>query len=382
LRIKFKTVAGLYIHIPYCSKKCFYCDFYTITPGALRSDFVDCLLKEIEIQSDFLQHEPIESIHFGGGTPSLLSSEEFHRIVNAVNHRFDLHSHIEFAIEVNPENVNLNNLKLWKELGINRLSIGVQSFFDEDLQFMNRSHNANQAEIAIQMAKDFGFQNISIDLIYGFTGLNMDKWKKNIEKFLTFELSHLSAYQMTIEPKTVLGIKHKKGEYVPETDELFENQFFLLRDIMKSNGFEHYEISNWAKNGNYSTHNSNYWKHRNYLGIGPSAHSYNGKQRFWNVASLPKYIQSLKERKLSNEYETLETIDKYNEYILTSLRTMWGVDLHVIEDKFGLEFKIYLQENMKQYIKTNALIQTESVIKVSESGKMIADKIASDLFYD
>ncbi len=375
-------MAGIYLHIPFCKQACNYCNFHFSTSLRNKNDFVAALLKEIVLQKEYLVNEQVETIYFGGGTPSLLTIEELNLILEQISKTFNIHSGVELTLEANPDDINNEKLKDWKEAGINRLSIGVQSFFEEDLVWMNRAHNAQQAINSIKASHDNGLENITIDLIYGTPTLSNENWKRNLEQAVNLKISHLSCYALTVEPKTFLDklIKQKKVSDI-NTDVQAE-QFLMLMDFLNLNGYEHYEISNFAMPGKRSQHNSSYWKGKKYLGLGPSAHSYNGMERSWNVANNNLYLQSLRENKISFEKEELTATQKLNEYIMISLRTMEGCDLNYIETRFSKKEKEEIVKNAENYIKDEKLEFKNQKLILTREGKLLADGIASYLFFE
>ena len=374
-------MAGIYLHIPFCKRACHYCNFHFSTSLANKNDFVSALLREIGFQKEYLQHEIIETIYFGGGTPSLLTKDELYRIFSELNETFKIKADAELTLEANPDDINVEKLKEWKTLGINRLSIGVQSFFDEDLKWMNRSHNAAQALDSISNAFAEDFNNISIDFIYGTSTLTDINWKKNVDKAIEMNIPHLSCYALTVEAKTALAkmIAQKKIKEVDQSDQ--SRQFLLLMNWLKTAGYEHYEISNFAKPGYRSRHNSSYWQGEKYLGLGPSAHSYNETSRQWNVSNNALYIESLKKNELIFEKEELTRIQKLNEYIMTSLRTIEGCDLNYVTNEFGQEATDKLIKSSKIYLE-KSLLNIDTKIVLADEGKLFADGIAADLFFE
>ena len=340
------------------------------------------LLKEISLQKNYLQGEMIETIYLGGGTPSLLEKDELLKISRELQQHFDIQAGVEFTLEANPDDINAKALRDWKDAGINRLSIGIQSFFEEDLQWMNRAHNALQAKNCIVLAQEAGFLNLSADFIYGGPTLTDDKWEKNIATALSLGIPHLSCYALTVEAGTALQkmiVLHKKEDVDTEKQ---ARHFLLLMDWLKTAGFEHYEISNFAKPGFRSRHNSSYWGRKKYLGLGPSAHSYNQRSRQWNVANNALYVQSLIQDKIPFEEESLTPVQHLNEYIMTSLRTMEGLDLDLIENSFGKNTGTLLREAAGKFIKTGRLSFNKRFFQLTKEGKLFADGIAADLFFN
>ena len=377
-------MAGIYIHIPFCRQACHYCNFHFSTSLRYKNDFVAALLKEIELQSEnnYLENEIIETIYFGGGTPSLLSSEEVNTILNGLHEQFQIIPDAEITLEANPDDVTDEKLLAWKTAGINRLSIGIQSLFDEDLQWMNRAHTAADAKQVIQKARNAGFENFTVDLIYGSPGLTDDKWKQNMDWVLQQNITHLSCYALTVEEKTPLDKQirlHQKVDIDPEQQ---SRQFLLLMETMKLAGFEHYEISNFAKPGHRSKHNSSYWHGTHYLGLGPSAHSFNGNSRQWNMANNQQYIQSLQQNSIPFEKEELTAMQQLNEYIMTSLRLMEGCDLNFVNEKFGTEKAEQLKTESVLFADKNWLTDANNHLILTPEGKLFADRVASELFFE
>ena len=375
-------MAGIYIHIPFCKQACHYCNFHFSTSLQYKNDFLAALLKEIQLQSanNYLQNQSIETIYLGGGTPSLLSNQEVKTIIDAIHQVFLVNPLAEITLEANPDDVSVEKLIGWKTSGVNRLSIGIQSLFDEDLQWMNRAHTSTEAKQVIQKARVAGFETFTVDLIYGTPGLSDDKWKKNLDWVLQQDISHLSCYALTVEEKTPLFkqiSQHQKQDIDPEQQ---RRQFLFLMDYMQQAGFEHYEISNFAKPGHRSKHNSSYWHGTHYLGLGPSAHSFNGTSRQWNVANNQQYIQSLQQGLVPFEKEELTATQQFNEYIMTSLCLMEGCDLHFVQEKFGPEKASQLQQESMLFQQKNWLIEKNNHLILIREGKLFADRIASDLF--
>ncbi|MGB3006199.1 MAG: radical SAM family heme chaperone HemW [Chitinophagaceae bacterium] len=372
-------MAGIYIHIPFCKQACHYCNFHFATSLRYKSELLDALQKEIELQKHYLLGEIIKTIYFGGGTPSLLKSEEIRILMDEISRHFNIVKNTEITLETNPDDIAEEKLKEWKSIGINRLSIGVQSFFEEDLVWMNRAHNDRQAKENLLLAVKY-FDNITIDLIYGTPQLTNEKWQQNIERAVSLNIPHLSCYALTVEPKTPLDkmIKHKQSENV-NSDKQSE-QFLLLMKWMEESGYEHYEISNFAKPGYRSQHNSAYWLGQKYLGIGPSAHSFNGTERQWNIANNNIYTSSIVKGIIPYEKEILTTIQQLNEYIMTSLRTAEGINLEVLSSKSGSD-KEKMLEKLKRYIDNGLIVIKSNSIILTKEGKLLADGIAADLFF-
>lgn len=337
--------------------------------------------KEIFLRKDELQNKNLQSLYFGGGTPSILSPDEIHSLIDEVLKYFSFEKDIEITLEANPDDLDKNFLKGLSDSPVNRLSIGTQSFFDEDLKLMNRAHNASEAEGSIKRTQDFGFENLSIDLIYGSPTSNLEIWKENLNKTIALEVPHISSYALTVEPKTALENWISKGKVKSPKEEEQNREFYYLSDFLKDNGFEHYEVSNFAKPGMYSRHNSAYWKYKEYLGIGPSAHSYNGFDvRSWNVANNQQYIKKLNSNLLAKEEEILSRNDQFNEMIMIGLRTIWGVDLDSLKNKFNDQILEHFQYEIQSKLEEEILIIENDHLKIPEKHWFMADGIASDLF--
>ena len=373
-------MASIYIHIPYCKQKCTYCDFHFIISLKNKNKMLESMHKEIRQRKDYLKGQKISSIYFGGGTPSILTSSEIHDFLNSIYNSYQVNKDVEITIECNPDNLTASKLSLYKGIGINRLSIGVQSFDDQELKFMNRSHSSKEAIDSIQLAKEIGFQNISIDLIYGLPNQTLRDWKNNLRIMFELGIQHFSAYSLTIEEKTALYhlVKNKKVKML--SDKKIIDQFNLLQVEAKEQGFIHYEISNFGFEGYFSKHNSAYWQGKYYLGIGPSAHSYNGNNRGWNIASNTKYISSISANINCFNVEELTTTQQYNEYIFISLRTIWGVNLHLIKSIYGKKTELYFLNEIKKWEEKKYVISNSNIYTLTIKGKVFADSIASDLF--
>lgn len=376
-------MAGIYFHIPFCKKACHYCDFHFTTTLKYKDEMLGAMLKELELRQDYLQGETINSIYFGGGTPSIMPASEIQRILDKVYSLHNVASDVEITLEANPDDLENKQVVAWKTTDINRFSIGIQSFFQEDLSWMNRAHDAQQADSAIKRVQDAGFENITADLIYGYPLLTDLKWKSNIDTLLSFGIPHVSAYAMTVEDKTALGHFVKKGKQPPMNEAQSAQQFMHLSDTLSENGFEHYEISNFARPDMYSKHNTSYWKGINYLGIGPSAHSFDGLSRSWNIANNPIYIDNLKKSIIPAEIEALTMVNRVNEYIMTSLRTSWGTDLKYIENTYDRSYAADLANRIMQFNDKGWLIIAEDkVVRLTRDGKLFADHISAELFFD
>jgi oxygen-independent coproporphyrinogen-3 oxidase len=370
-------LAGIYIHIPFCRQACHYCNFHFATSLRRKNELVAALLSEIEQRKDYLKNEVIQTIYFGGGTPSLLQISDLRLQIEQARSVFTVDRNAEITIEVNPDDITEEKLIEWKSIGINRLSIGVQSFFDEDLQWMNRAHNAIQAVSSLQLAIKH-FNNISLDLIYGTPQLTNAKWKQNVETALSFNIPHLSCYALTVEPNTPLHkmIKQRKVDEINPDRQ--SEQFLLLMHWLEPAGYEHYEISNFAKPGFRSRHNSSYWSREKYLGIGPSAHSFDGTSRQWNVSNNNIYINSLGIGVIPFEKEILTDIQKLNEYIMTSLRTGEGLDLELVSEAASRK----LQAASRKFFRNGWMIEEDHHLKLTKEGRLLADGIAAEMFFE
>ncbi|MCX6199815.1 MAG: radical SAM family heme chaperone HemW [Bacteroidetes bacterium] len=373
-------MAGIYIHIPFCKQACNYCNFYFSTSLGNKDKFIQSLLREIELSNGYLQRERIETLYLGGGTPSQLTISALKLIMEKLQSVYDLSSLQEFTIETNPDDLTEEKIKELSELkkyGLNRFSIGVQSFFDEDLKYMNRAHNAEEAIASIKRVQHAGFENITIDLIYGTPTMNDENWKRNLDIAFDLNVPHISSYALTVEPKTSLDKKILKGESKPVDEEQSARQFKILLDEMRLHGFEQYEISNFARDKKYALHNSNYWFGKKYLGLGPSAHSFNSVSRRWNVSNNVNYINSLEKNELNFEEEILTEAQKVNEKIMTSLRTMWGLKLSEVRSPKSEE----IQKSLKQIDAAHYTFEN-GILKLTDEGKLFADSIAAQLFIE
>lgn len=378
-------MSGIYIHIPFCKQACHYCDFHFSTNLKKKDEMVLALAKEIEMRSKSITHhpspitEPIETIYFGGGTPSILSIEDLRFLINAVYQNYKVVENPEITVEANPDDLDNETIRQLANSPVNRLSIGIQSFFEDDLKLMNRAHNVEEAKKCLETATQY-FDNISIDLIYGVPEMSNEKWLQNIETALSFGVPHISSYALTVEPKTALHSFIQKGIIPSPDDEVAQEHFQILVDKLSENGFIHYELSNFGKENYFSKNNSSYWLGKKYIGIGPSAHSYDGKNRGWNISNNSLYIKSIKENKLPIEIETLTKTDRYNEYIMTGLRTIWGVSLERIEQEFGKTYLDYLNQQASKFIEDHLLFVDNNILRTTKKGKFLSDGISSDLF--
>ncbi|WP_269234493.1 radical SAM family heme chaperone HemW [Flavobacterium flavigenum] len=373
-------MSGIYIHIPFCKQACHYCDFHFSTSMKKKDDMVFALAKEIGMRKNEFENEIVETIYFGGGTPSVLSNEEINFLISEVYKNYKVIENPEITQEANPDDLSLERILELSKSPINRLSIGIQSFYEEDLKMMNRAHNSAEAKKCLEEAIKY-FDNISLDLIYGIPGMTDEMWKQNIQTALDFGIPHISSYALTVEPKTALSKLIQTGKIAEPQDEAASNHFMILVEMLQKNGFIHYELSNFGKENYFSKNNSAYWLGKKYIGIGPSAHSYDGEKRGWNIANNSLYLKSIQENKLPIETEILNTSDRYNEYIMTGLRTIWGVSLERIENEFGLEYLNYLQKQSQKFLNDDLLSIENNILKPTLKGKFLADGIASDLFY-
>lgn len=371
----------IYLHIPFCKQKCSYCNFHFSTSFNLKDEMLLAIKKEIGLRKNELENKTLKSLYFGGGTPSVLSVDEIKSLLDEFQKYFSFDENIEITLESNPDDLNKNFLKELSQTEINRLSIGTQSFFDEDLKLMNRAHNASEAESSIKRAQDYGLENISIDLIYGSPTSNFEIWKDNLNKTIELQVPHVSSYALTVEPKTALEKWIENGK-VKSPEEAEQNQeFYYMSDFLKDNGFDHYEISNFGKPGFHSKHNSAYWKSEPYLGIGPSAHSYDGNlQRSWNIANNSLYIKNINQNIIPKETEILSEKDRFNEMMMIGLRTIWGVDLNKINQNFSSEIIDYLNQEIKPKLESEILKIENNHLLIPEKHWFLADGIASDLF--
>ena len=372
-------MAGIYLHIPFCKQACFYCDFHFSTSLKKKDDLISCMQKELVMRKDELQNEIIETIYFGGGTPSLLSTKEVQSILKTIEENYNLIKNPEITLEANPDDLSEAKILELAKSPINRLSIGIQSFFEEDLKSMNRAHNEEEAKACL-FAATGSFDNITIDLIYGVPNMSIEKWKQNLQLAFDFGVNHISSYALTVEPNTALDTFIAKGKYPPLDEELAKQHFDVLVEETQKNGFVHYEISNFGKPNYFSKHNTSYWQGKKYIGIGPSAHSFNTTHRSWNIANNAKYIKEIQQGKLPNEVEVLSNEDQFNEYLMTGLRTIWGVSLDKIKKSFGEKYQNYLERESEKYIQQDLLYIENRTLKTTSKGKFLADGIASDLF--
>ena len=371
----------IYFHIPFCKQACHYCDFHFSTSLQYKDELLQALQQEIKLRADELTDKTIPSIYFGGGTPSLLTADEIQQLIGEVAAHFEIAADAEITLEANPDDLDKAKVQALRHTPINRFSIGIQSFYDEDLRWMNRAHQAAEGEDAIKRVQDAGFENITADLIYGYPLLTDAKWKSNMEKLIALAIPHISSYAMTVEQKTALAHFIRNGKTAPMQETQSAEQMQMMIETLTTHGFEHYEISNFAKNGQYAKHNTSYWQGKHYLGIGPSAHSFNGHSRSWNIANNARYIEGITARKPHYEAEQLTDEDRFNEYIMTALRTMWGIDLEKITTDFGTDYRKHLLTNVQPFIDRQEVEpRADRYLILSSKGKLLADYIASELF--
>lgn len=373
-------MAGIYLHIPFCKQACYYCDFHFSTNQRYVKEMAEALCKELKLQKDYLQSEPIKTIYFGGGTPSLLTEEQLKWILDIIKANYHVANDPEITLEANPDDLTLEKLGSLYRIGINRLSIGIQSFNQDVLKYLNRAHDHGQALRCFENARKAGFNNISIDMIYAIPADSHDNWHRDLDQALELQPEHISSYSLTIEPKTTFGNWLRKGNMPPIDEEFSASQFEILMERLARAGYEQYEVSNFCKPGYYSRHNSGYWKQEKYLGIGPSAHSYDGVNRRFNLSNNPKYMKAIAESEIPYEEDILTDADRINEYLLTTLRTKWGANLR----KMAQEWKYDLLNEQEKYLEhlfaKNYAIVADNHLKLTRSGFLLADKISSDLF--
>lgn len=374
-------MAGIYFHIPFCKTHCHYCDFHTSCrladlPGVMEAEF-----KELSLRKNYIGSETVDTVYLGGGTPSLLDLEYLSRIRNSVMALFKVSEEAEWTLEANPDDLEQRYLFDLQKSGFNRLSIGTQSFDGEILTYLNRRHDAQQAVRSVLLAREAGFKNISVDLIYGIPGLSKEAWERSVDMVIDLDVEHVSAYHLTYHEGTVLYQRLKDGKLSEVPDEVSLEQYEYLIKALKIAGYEHYEVSNFAKPDFYSRHNSAYWKEKKYLGIGPSAHSYNGKTRQWNIRSNPQYVQLIGKNEQFFEIEELSEIDRYNDYIITSLRTIWGIDVKRIGETYNEALATYFQRALNKYVESDLVYIEDEVLRLTEKGIFVSDRIMEDFFY-
>ena len=372
-------MSGIYIHIPFCKQACHYCDFHFSTSMKKKEEMVLAIANELKLRKIEFQDELVETIYFGGGTPSVLELDEINFLINTVYDNYSVSQTPEITLEANPDDLSEARIIAFSQSKINRLSIGIQSFFEDDLQMMHRAHNSAEAKKCLEIATHY-FDNITIDLIYGIPGMTNEKWLYNIEIALAFNVPHISCYALTVEPKTALSKLIQTGKIAEPNDEVAQMHFLTLVETLENKGFVHYELSNFGKENYFSKNNSAYWLGKKYLGIGPSAHSFDGISRSWNISNNSLYIKSIQENNLPKEVEILSNTDRYNEYIMTGLRTIWGVSFEKIASDFGNDYLDYCQNQMQKFLKDDLLFVENNILKTTKKGKFLTDGIASDLF--
>lgn len=373
-------MAGIYIHIPFCKQACHYCDFHFSTSMKKKDEMILALANEIKMRKNEFENKIVETIYFGGGTPSILQIADLRFLIETVYDNYSIIENPEITLEANPDDLTEDRIIELSKTKINRLSIGIQSFFEDDLKLMNRAHNAEEAKISLEIATQY-FDNISLDLIYGIPGMSNEIWKKNIEIALSFGIPHISSYALTVEPKTALQKLIQTGAIEKLNDEVAQEHFSILVDLLETNDFIHYELSNFGKANYFSKNNSSYWLGKKYIGIGPSAHSYNGISRSWNRSNNSLYIKAIQANQLPNEKETLTITDRYNEYVMTGMRTIWGVSLNKIKTEFGIKYHDYLIKQVQKFLNDDLVLIENNILKSTKKGKFLTDGIASDLFY-
>ncbi len=373
-------MSGIYIHIPFCKQACHYCDFHFSTSMKKKEEMVLAIAKELKLRKSEFENELVETIYFGGGTPSVLELEEINFLITTVYENYSVSQMPEITLEANPDDLSEAKIIALSQSKINRLSIGIQSFFEDDLQLMHRAHNSAEAKKCLETATRF-FENITIDLIYGIPGMTNEKWLYNIEIALAFNVPHISCYALTVEPKTALSKLIQTGKIAEPNDEVAQMHFLTLVETLENKGFVHYELSNFGTENYFSKNNSAYWLGKKYLGIGPSAHSFDGVSRSWNISNNSLYIKSIQENNLPNQVEILSKTDRYNECVMTGLRTIWGVSFEKIASDFGNDYLDYCQNQMQKFLKDDLLFVENNILKTTKKGKFLTDGIASDLFY-
>lgn len=374
-------MAGLYIHIPFCAKRCLYCDFFSNTDMKFKEPYVSAVIREMQLRQEYIGEEPLDTIYFGGGTPSQLQQADFERIFKAIDCLFNISSCKEITLEANPDDMTPEYVASLRNLPFNRVSMGVQSFKEKDLHFLNRRHDREQALRAVGLCKENGIPNISIDLIYGLPGQTLEKWQENLDDAIHLEIPHISAYHLIYEEGTALYKLMEAGKVAPIEEELSVTLFSTLINRLAEAGYLHYEISNFARPGYFSQHNSSYWTGKKYIGIGPSAHSYDGESRQWNISSLPHYLEGIRTGIPNIEIEKLDINTKYNDFIITGLRTMWGIRTANIREQFGEEKQAYLERQAATYLHQGLLIYENDTLTLSKEGIFISDGIMSDLLW-
>ncbi|CAI8164163.1 MAG: Oxygen-independent coproporphyrinogen-III oxidase-like protein [Bacteroidota bacterium] len=371
-------MSGIYLHIPFCKKACHYCNFHFSTSGDYKNEMVEALKKELRLRLNEAAL-PVETIYFGGGTPSMLSATVISEFIAEIRMQFDVIAYPEITLEANPDDLTPTYLKALKNTGVNRLSIGVQSFQDAELTLMNRAHNGKEAVQSVIWAQEL-FDNVSIDLLFGTPHTTFSDWKRNLETALTLDVPHISSYALTLEPKTALEHFVKKGVVSLLDENDVEEQFLYLVDTLTANGYEHYELSSFGKPGYHSKNNTAYWRGKSYLGIGPSAHGFDGAQRYWNVSNNAAYMKNIETDRLPHTVEKLSVVDKFNEAIMIGLRASWGVSLSLMEQDLGKQYRIHLEQQAQRFIDEKLLHIEANSLKTTRKGAFLADGISADLF--
>ncbi|WP_321319745.1 radical SAM family heme chaperone HemW [Labilibaculum sp.] len=374
-------MSGVYFHIPFCKQLCHYCAFHKSISLQAKDDMLECLKLELKLRKGYLGDTSLNTIYFGGGTPSVYQPKEIESLIDEVAKYFTIDANAEITLEANPDDLTEKYLQELSKTRVNRLSVGIQSFHDEDLILMNRRHTGKEAFEAIRRAQSLGFDNISVDQIYGVPGLSMEKWKENLDLVFDLDVQHISSYHLMYDPNTIFTKKLEKGQLVEMDEEESFEQFNYLIDEARKHGFIHYEISNFSKEGYISKHNSSYWKQKKYLGIGPSAHSYNLEQREWNIANNYKYIKAIREGESFSEKEELSEYDRFNDFVLTSLRTYWGMDLELVRKDFGEELYQHCVTKSKKYLLSDHVRQENNCIILNDKGVFVSNDIMSDFFW-
>ena len=372
-------MSGIYIHIPFCKKACHYCNFHFSTNQNSKSAFIEAVCRELILRKLEYASDEIQSIYFGGGTPTVLDVTELNTILKTVYKNYKVSETAEITLEANPDDLDLEKIKQLSNTKINRLSIGIQSFHESELSAMNRAHNATEAKKCLELATAY-FDNITIDLMFGMPTMSIELWRQNLRIAFEFGIKHLSCYSLTVEPKTALEHFIKKGSHPPMDDELAAQHFEVLLEETSAHGLTHYETCSFGHPDYFSKHNTSYWLGKTYMGVGPSAHSFDGSKRSWNVSNNSKYIKALEVDKLPFESEVLSVENRFNEYVMTGLRTIWGISLEKIEADYGVKIKDHLLQNSKKFISSNTLVIEDNHLKITTSGKFLSDGIASDLF--
>lgn len=374
-------MAGLYIHVPFCTKRCTYCDFFSSTEIKYKKEYIQAVIRELELRKDYIGGETVSSVYFGGGTPSQLTASDFGPIFDTIYRLYAVDLYSEITLEANPDDLTSEYISSLHSLPFNRISMGIQSFRDDDLQFLNRRHTSSQAIRAVEECRQQGFHNLSVDLIYGIPQQTLSAWNYNLTTAVSLGVPHISAYHLIYEEGTALYKLKEAGKVTSVEEDLSVSMFSLLIDLLTTAGFRHYEISNFGKDYFFSRHNSGYWNGKKYLGVGPSAHSYNGENRQWNVSSMPAYLKGVADGTLQIEKEDLDLSTRYNDFIITGLRTIWGIDLNILQKRFGPELLNYCKKQIVPHLNNGLLKQNGNIITLTRSGIFISDSVMSDLLF-